>query len=562
MILLVLNLYNLIFVDKAFKYEFVVDIITQGFILTPLIVMFKRQDSNISMLIDSEQRYKSLFRYNNAGIYVVNLDGTFNTASPNLIESLGYKEDALIGQSFMSLIAPADRSAIMQAFSDIIYGKVTSSSSKARILHKDGKLLTFDLSSVALMVEGQIEGVIGFAKDITELEKVQNKLNEMQTQMRHIFETIDIVLWSMDVRRNKVVTLSPASKKLSGYTPEEYFKNQDLWHKWIYYEDREATVKRLEDVSQGVKYFNNLEYRIVNMSGEIRWVESRLFPSVNDLGEVTVVNGIIFDITQKKLVEQSKQADLELAKLVQKSVLSLPVQTPFFSIDARYIPSEQLGGDMYAWYPIDEHRYGVLIMDVMGHGISSSLICMSIRSLLKGIIQACPDPVEVIQELNGHMHKLFSGTKSTANFFFTAISVIVDKKNNTIDYINAGHPSGLYMNDLGEILTLESTCIPIGLIPNMNIQKQTIRIDGPARLLLYTDGLIETPGILLQEQLGLVRNLMLQSRTDSKEEFMDKLLMFSGENKNAHQDDICLLCMDINRKAEEVNPPKAQEYLI
>jgi sigma-B regulation protein RsbU (phosphoserine phosphatase) len=543
-ILFGMNLYNLIFINRVFGLEFIFDILIQCIILIPLFFLYKQQSDYTEKLVDSEQRYQSLFLYNNAGIYVINLNGTINSISPNLMDILGYSEAEIKNQHFTNFFAPEEIPFIQQTFLEITSGNKISSWRKIKIRHRCGEYFTFDFSSAALRVGGVIQGVIGFAKDITELERTQDKLNEIQTQMNNIYESIDIVLWSLDVAMNKVITISPACEKVFGYTPEEYYENPDLWLNRVHYEDKELVNAWMAEISKGGPLYNNIEHRMFHLNGEIRWVESRVFPIMNSKGQMIGINGVMFDITHKKMIEENHQTDLELARLVQKSVLSQPVYTPSFSIDARYIPSQHLGGDMYAWYRIDEHRYGVLIMDVMGHGVSSSLICMSIRALLKGIIQACMNPEDVIKELNDHMNKLFSETVTSAHFFFTAIYLIVDKEINCIDYINAGHPSGLLMDALGEIHDLESTCIPIGFMPDLKVEKKTIQLNGPARLVLFTDGLIEMPGSLLQEQINLVKNIMKETRMDSMPILMDRLLAFSNESKQ-DLDDVCLICMDM-----------------
>lgn len=545
LILLILDLYNLVFVDKRFAYEFVVDILTQGVILLPLYIMHRQQIDNARKLQESEQRYKSLFLYNNAGIYVVNLDGSLNSVSPNLLDLLGYTEAEIQNTLFTNLFNPEDMKLVQQTFVDITKGSLLSTSRKLQMRRKDGEYLTFDLSSVPLKADGVIKGVIGFAKDITEFERMQGKLTEVQMQLNNIFGSIDLILWSYDVYKNKLLTISPACEKVFGYSPEEYYQYPDLWSAQIYDEDKALVKSRMNAVSQNIPVSNTIEYRIVHSSGEMRWVESRVFASLDERNGKVTVNGVVLDITHKKMVEKNNQIDLDLAREVQKSVLSRPIYTPAFSIDARYIPSKNLGGDMYAWYRIDEHRYGILIMDVMGQGVSSALICMSTRSLLRGIIQANLSPEEVIKELNNHMNKLFREAQTSANFYYTAIYLIVDLKNSVIEYINAGHPSGLLMNENGEVTELKSSCLPIGLIPELNAEKQTINFKGPVRLLLYTDGLIENPGRLLKEQMNLVLGVMSETRGEPISIVMDTLLASGKEDKQIELDDICLICMEI-----------------
>ncbi len=54
---------------------------------------------------------------------------------------------------------------------------------------------------------------------------------------------------------------------------------------------------------------------------------------------------------------------------------------------------------MYYWYKIDENRYGIILLDVMGHGISASLVCMFISSVLRETIKFLIDPELVIRRL-------------------------------------------------------------------------------------------------------------------------------------------------------------------
>ncbi len=545
LILLLLDCYNLIFVDKKFAYEFVVDLFTQCVILLPLYIMHRQEIDNTRKLQESEQRYKSLFLYNNAGIYVVNLDGSLNTASPNLLELLGYTEAEIQNTLFSSLFRPEDRRLVQQTFADIIRGSLRSTSRKLQMRRKDGEYLTFDLSSVPLKADGEIKGVIGFAKDITEFERMQRRLADAQTQLNNIFGSIDIILWSYDADENKLLTISPACEKIFGYSPEEYYEYPGLWAAQIYDGDKALVNNRISAASKKIPVDTSLEYRVIHSSGEMRWVESRLFSSYDERNRKTTVNGVVLDITHKKLVEKNIQTDLDLAREVQKSVLSPPIYTPAFSIDARYIPSKSLGGDMYAWYRIEEHRYGILIMDVMGHGVSSALICMSTRSLLRGIIQANLSPEEVITELNNHMNKLFKGAVPAANFYFTAIYLLVDLKNRTIEYINAGHPSGILMDGNGKISELKSSCLPIGLIPVLKAEKQTILFKGPVRLLLYTDGLIESPGRLLKKQLDLLSEVIRETKDKPISMVMDTVLASGKADKQIELDDVCLICLEI-----------------
>lgn len=153
------------------------------------------------------------------------------------------------------------------------------------------------------------------------------------------------------------------------------------------------------------------------------------------------------EVKIRKQQESMIQKDLFVAKRFQKNALSPPLNLEYVQIDGLYVTSNTLGGDMYCWFKINDHLTGILLYDVMGHGIAASLVTMSIRSLLKGIITKLIDPVAAIQELNRQIYELFSD-EDMDRFLITAIYILIDTKNRTLHYVNAAHPSGFYLENM------------------------------------------------------------------------------------------------------------------
>ncbi|MGE6229449.1 SpoIIE family protein phosphatase [Paenibacillus chitinolyticus] len=236
------------------------------------------------------------------------------------------------------------------------------------------------------------------------------------------------------------------------------------------------------------------------------------------------------------------RSELQLAKNVQSSVLSLPIETEKIRIEAYYNPSYELAGDLYNWYPIDEDRYGVMLLDIMGHGISSSLVCMFISSVLRDTITKFVTPELVIAELNRYMNRLHND-QNHLNYYFTAIYMLVDTKNKTIDYVNAGHPPGFLMNDSGEAIPLANGTCAVGFFEEMDIKPGRITYTGKSRILLYTDGLLEE---IEEAETELPTGLItaVQQKGDmGLHAVVDELL--DEEVQNNHMDDICLIWIDI-----------------
>lgn len=184
------------------------------------------------------------------------------------------------------------------------------------------------------------------------------------------------------------------------------------------------------------------------------------------------------------------QNELTLAAKVQQNLLSLPFENDKLKIAVSYQPSAKLAGDMYYWHPIDDDRYGIILIDMMGHGISASLVCMYISSILREAIKNTIEPTAVMQELNRYM-LLLPTNKEDIPFYFSAIYLIVDTKNKTVEYVNAGHPPCYISLDDKEAQPLNPNATAIGFFHDLSCQVTTLSFKKNLQIILFTDGVIE-----------------------------------------------------------------------
>ncbi|UQZ33534.1 response regulator [Paenibacillus sp. PK3_47] len=246
--------------------------------------------------------------------------------------------------------------------------------------------------------------------------------------------------------------------------------------------------------------------------------------------------------------DQRIQDELKLAALVQSAVLSLPITDERFEVNAIYQPSFELAGDLYAWYPLGDGRYAVILLDMMGHGISSSLFCMFLASVLKDTVTTYVEPEKVIQELNRRFNQLYI-EKQLVQYYFTAIYMVIDTRLKRIDYVNAGHPPGLFFEGNAKTpVLLESNCHPVGLFDRIDIQPQTLSYEEDGHLVLYTDGLLEMAEGDQEEQLKfMVRNL---NGGHGWDEAPMREAFFIDEPEQERDDDKCLVWISLKKGQE------------
>jgi sigma-B regulation protein RsbU (phosphoserine phosphatase) len=180
------------------------------------------------------------------------------------------------------------------------------------------------------------------------------------------------------------------------------------------------------------------------------------------------------------------EAELAAARTFQHSLL--PASSACLdgvSIDARYLPCTELGGDFYDYASPGPGRVTLLIADVAGHGASAAM--------LTGVVKAAFDASGVHDyEPRAVVRRIAEGVRPfELERYVTALCVRVDRQRRTLEYVNAGHPSGILWGG-ADTVNLDSTGLFISsAFPDAQWAQPVCPIGSGQRLLLFTDGLSE-----------------------------------------------------------------------
>lgn len=236
--------------------------------------------------------------------------------------------------------------------------------------------------------------------------------------------------------------------------------------------------------------------------------------------------------------ERHLKDELDLAMQVQRTLLSEPIKENCLSITSSYKPAHQLAGDLYYWYKMDDHRYSLMLLDVMGHGISASFVCMFISSKLRDLMQSKADPETVMQKLNELM--LYLNKNGGLQHYFTAIYLVLDCASKTIEYVNAGHPPAFALVDEKEVVSLSEGGCAVGFFPQLKVEKQVLRYHESLQLLLFTDGVMEALDSDSHDGLKILQQLA--SSTWSPEKAASPLdTVLAKELQEQQPDDMCVV---------------------
>ena len=128
-----------------------------------------------NLLEESQQQYKSLFEYSPDILYMLDLKGRITNLNPQFEIITGYKKDDMIGKCISYLLSDQYKDFIPEYISHV------ESDKKPRIheielKHADGFMLTLQCTSLPIIVDGKIAGIIGYGKDVTALRKAEEQL--------------------------------------------------------------------------------------------------------------------------------------------------------------------------------------------------------------------------------------------------------------------------------------------------------------------------------------------------------------------------------------------------
>jgi serine phosphatase RsbU (regulator of sigma subunit)/anti-sigma regulatory factor (Ser/Thr protein kinase) len=181
--------------------------------------------------------------------------------------------------------------------------------------------------------------------------------------------------------------------------------------------------------------------------------------------------------------------ELEIAKQIQRSLLPKTIPSlPGMEMAGFCQSAHQVGGDFYDVLKVRDDAVLLVIADVMGKGVPAAMFAAVLRSLLRAAPEWMDQPATLLARAN----RLMFEELSAVDMFITAQLVFVDAKNRRITAASAGHCPGLLtVDERGSILSIAPEGLPLGIEPDTAFSSHTETLRGPAKLLLYTDGLTE-----------------------------------------------------------------------
>ncbi|HLX12424.1 MAG TPA: SpoIIE family protein phosphatase [Bacteroidota bacterium] len=197
-------------------------------------------------------------------------------------------------------------------------------------------------------------------------------------------------------------------------------------------------------------------------------------------------------IENARLYEQERQKialekDILAAKEVQLSLLpkSAP-KIPGYDIAGKSISALHVGGDYFDFIPMDETRTALCLGDISGKGLPAALLMANLQATLRG--QAMPEltPKTLIRRANRLLYQ-----NTTSDKFMTLFFSILDTRDNTLSYTNAGHDHPFLISPDGKIERLKTGGLVVSIVEDFPYDEDVRTMTIGSTLIVNSDGITE-----------------------------------------------------------------------
>ncbi|GGN85111.1 hypothetical protein GCM10011579_075750 [Streptomyces albiflavescens] len=403
-------------------------------------------------------------------------------------------------------------------------------------LRKDGTEFPVEISLSPLETSDGLL-VSAAVRDVSERKAAERRIGELAALVESSQDAI--LAKTLDGR---ITYWNSAAQRLYGYTaPEVMGRHVSLLAPAERKHEIDMLLERLRQ-GEKVERFETLR---VTRSGAFLDVDVTLWPTRDTAGTVVGACAIIRDVSDRKKAEAELtalyQQQRHIALTLQRSLMGTPPAIPGLTTASRYRPATQgagVGGDWFDLIPLGAGRVGVLIGDVMGRGLEAAAVMGQLRSAAHALAKTGMQPRQLMQSLDTCVADL-----DVPDQLVTCCYVVVASDAGEVTICSAGHlPVLVAVPGDGARALPSPVNAPLGVGGELYEQSRAVMPPG-ATLVLYTDGLIETPGSDIEDQLSeLVATLNdLYATAPCLETVADHVLATLLPDAESHNDDVTLL---------------------
>jgi sigma-B regulation protein RsbU (phosphoserine phosphatase) len=183
------------------------------------------------------------------------------------------------------------------------------------------------------------------------------------------------------------------------------------------------------------------------------------------------------------------EQQLEQAARVQRRLLPrTAIRIQGYDLAGSCRPANEVAGDFYDWVLSPGGDLDLTVADVMGKGMGAALVGAAMRTALRAASPALGPAARL--RLAAELTPLGLDEEG---LFVTLFQGRLDPASGVLRYVDAGHGHCAIRRSTGELVGLPERSLPLGVLPDADLREGTTRLEAGDTLVVYSDGLVETP---------------------------------------------------------------------
>ncbi|WP_304525963.1 EAL domain-containing protein [Halomonas sp. I5-271120] len=243
-------------------------------------------------LVESEQRYRSLFTHHPDAVFSLDMEGLFLSLNPQVAEITGLPASEMLGKHFSQFVETGD---IPQGQALLEIAR-TGRALRYELQNRDvrGTLHELDVTTIPIMMGDRVTGVFGIAKDITALKNDETRLRILERSVEASVHGVLIV--DANQTDMPIIFANHAFSRISGYSNAE-IKGRNC----RFLQGHETDPQTVQEIRQGLDDQRDVQVTLCNYrkNGERFWNDLHISPVRDEHGAVSHFIGVVNDVTQR-----------------------------------------------------------------------------------------------------------------------------------------------------------------------------------------------------------------------------------------------------------------------
>ena len=279
----------------------------------------ERENSAVA-LQQSETRYRELVQNANSAIIRWKRDGTIAFFNEYSQKFFGYSAEEVIGRN-VNILVPEQESTgddLTGLLQDIVNHPERFANNINENILRDGSRVWMAWTNTPVFDEnGQVTEILAVGSDISGRKRIEEELRINQSRLDLALRSAHMGVWHLDIDENRR-SFDDQVCHLLGIDPAEFTGTAEEFYKAVHPDDREM-LKAVwaRTIERNVPY--ETEYRAVWPDGSVHYVTARGMLVHDDKGQPVRVNGLIWDITERRRAEMERETAVEFLHFVNQS---------------------------------------------------------------------------------------------------------------------------------------------------------------------------------------------------------------------------------------------------